>query len=154
MEKKAFNNILIIKGSTNCFENMEKTFENFRVGIAILCIMFIILGVGCLCCSIYCSITQSEYSSDETNSSQKITRSRLQTQKRYLKEEDQAPNKGIRSIGGSNKRSYQSRRISFAWIHFQTSIKCKYLLNILAQVWSITRCKLALYCSKMWLFRV
>ena len=91
---------------------MEKMIENFRVGIAIVCILFIIVGMGCLCCSIYCSISTSEYDSEGRYNSPKIRRSRLQTQRRFMGE-DQVPNKGRRSSKGSNKK-FQSRRISFA----------------------------------------
>ena len=93
---------------------METILENLRIFIAIVCIMFIILGMGCLCCSIYCSISSIEYP-DEPLDSPKIRRSRLQTQRRQMGEDKSASNKvpSLKTKGGSNKR-YQSRRISFA----------------------------------------
>ena len=89
---------------------VEDIVDNLRVFIAVVCIMFIILGMGCLCCSVYCSISSStEYSSEQQSNSPRIKRARLQTQRRHMGE-DQAPSAKNK---GSNKR-YQSRRISFA----------------------------------------
>ena len=96
------------------WSNMDTTLENLKIFIAIVCIMFIILGIGCLCCSIYCSISSVECP-DEPSTSPRIRRSRLQTQRRHMGEDHSAQNKvpSAKTKGGSNKRP-QSRRISFA----------------------------------------
>ena len=111
----------------NLDKNMVKDIvENLRVFLAIVCIMFIILGMGCLCCSIYCSIsTSTEYSSEQHSNSPRIKRARLQTQRRHMGE-GQVPS--VKSKG-SNKRN-QSRRISFAQISIH---KYALLLNYVSK---------------------